>query len=283
METPTPIALPTLPKLTVAFCIPVLNDWESASILADNIRKHTKFITGNKAIIFVDDGSISEEYGDLESSDDLFIYILRLKRNLGHQRAIAIGLSAIAATVSTDFVVVMDGDGEDMPEHVASLIEAATLPPHPIVFAKRTRRSEGWLFRMGYIAFKSFHRVLTGRGCDIGNFSVIPAKWLARLTCTTELWIHYSAAVTNSRIPILKRPCARGRRYCGNSKMKGVSLVVHGLSAIAVLGETVGVRLFLFLCFSALATCLAILAVIYLRFFTTLAIPVGLPTQLVYC
>jgi hypothetical protein len=255
-------------------CIPVFNDWHSVAILLKNVDRvfsESKILV---TIVLVDDGSTERHEGVVLHHGQSAVRILRLTRNMGHQRAIAIGLAAIADKFECDAVVVMDGDGEDNPVDIPVLLfELQKHHPPAVIFAQRMRRTETLKFKLGYACFKVLHRLLTGRPCDVGNFSVIPAVWLKRLVCSSELWIHYAAAVACSRLPIVKVPCNRGQRYAGQSHMKLTSLVVHGLSAISVFGETVGVRICLALGAITGVTVVGLMAVLYLRFMTDLAVP----------
>ena len=255
-------------------CVPVYNDWASVNVLLRNLDSINDFKNNLVRIVLVDDGST--ELLDVSSfiTSSMTVEILHLTRNLGHQRAIAIGLAVISNKFECDAVVVMDGDGEDNPADIPALLQE--LPKHQppaVIFAQRMRRTESLKFKLGYICFKVLHRLLTGRPCDVGNFSVIPAVWLKRLVCSSELWIHYAAAVSCSRLPIVKVPCNRGHRYAGQSHMRLTSLVVHGLSAISVFGETVGVRVCFALGAASGVTVLGLLTVLYLRFLTDLAVP----------
>ena len=258
----------------LAVCIPVFNDWQSVAILLSYLNVEFCRSNARLQVVLVDDGS-TDSIGMLSLDDSrLPVQILHLTRNIGHQRAIAIGLAAIAEKFECDAVVVMDADGEDKPEDIPVLLqELQKNQPPAVVFAQRMRRTESLKFKLGYACFKVLHRMLTGRPCDVGNFSVIPAVWLKRLVCSSELWIHYAAAVACSRLPIVKVPCNRGQRYAGQSHMKLTSLIVHGLSAISVFGETVGVRICIALGAVSSLTVLALLTVLYLRFMTDLAVP----------
>jgi glycosyltransferase involved in cell wall biosynthesis len=172
------------------------------------------------------------------------IDILPLRRNLGHQRAIAVGLAYVQDRVPCPAVVVMDSDGEDHPRDVPRLIERYRQEGgRKIVFAERTRRSESWVFRIFYFLYRVSHRLLTGYGVRVGNFSIVPRPLLSRLVTVSEMWNHYAAAVFKSRQPFVTIPTRRARRLEGEPRMNFVNLVVHGLSAISVYGELVGVRL----------------------------------------
>lgn len=259
---------------SVVFCVPVYNDWESAIILLEQIERVITPLGLRATVVLVDDGSTLANTVSCRCIGNVKTRILTLKRNLGHQRAIAIGLAAISQHIPCDAVVVMDGDGEDQPEHIPTLLQQMNLSSAPaVVFAKRMRRTENLKFKIGYGCFKIFHRLLTGRPSDVGNYSAVPAVWLQRLTCASELWIHYAAAVACSRLPIVKVPCDRGHRFAGKSHMKLTSLVVHGLSAISVFGETVGVRICIALSAVSGLMLTMLLVVVYLRLMTDLAVP----------
>jgi len=231
----------------VVVLIPVLDDWKSAAALVEQIGQHVDSRSRPRVLI-VDDGSLDppqEVAGVPNLGVVTEVSILALERNVGHQRAIAIGLSYLAAQDGVDHdVVVMDGDGEDDPRDIDRLLAALDDADRTaVVFAERTRRSEGFLFRFGYIAFRMLHRPLTGVGVRIGNFSAVPHDLLRRVTLSPDLWNHYAASVVASRVPVRRVPSVRLRRIAGESKMNVVSLVVHGMSAMAVFGDRIAVRL----------------------------------------
>jgi hypothetical protein len=174
------------------------------------------------------------------------VSVLVLKRNLGHQRALCVGLCSIdqgSEWQTCQGVIVMDADGEDSPADVPQLVERyedfkGTRP----VFAQRLRRSEGLTFRVFYQLYRIIHRVLSGVSVQIGNFSVLPRETISRLSVVSELWNHYAAACVYAKLPIVMVPTTRGRRLAGSSRMNFVGLVGHGLSAMSVFGERIGAR-----------------------------------------
>jgi hypothetical protein len=233
--------------MQVHVLIPIFNDWESLNLLINDINKSSISSTVN--FLIVNDGS-SERPSKFFAKDS--IDIIDLNQNLGHQRAIAIGLCYLTKKVKNDDVVlVMDGDGEDRARDMSLLIETS-LKEDKIVFAKRKRRHEGMIFKGFYLVYQIIFRVLIGKTIDFGNFSSIPAKLLFRLTSDPNLWNHYSGSIIRSKLPFITLSIDRGKRYSGKSKMNLVSLVIHGLSAISVHLETVTVRIILFCFFSAL-------------------------------
>ena len=235
------------PSPEVVILIPSFNDWDSLAELLPRLDAVLSAHDTEVDILVVDDGSTTEPEEFLVSTAFRALRrvdVLRLRRNLGHQRAIAIGLAYVEDCLQASVVVVMDGDGEDDPADVPRLLARLEEEGNGrVVFAERSRRSESHSFRTFYALYKFLHRVLTGKGVRVGNFSAIPRGRLSSLVVVSDLWNHYAAAVIRSRQPHCLIPTCRSVRLCGRSTMNFVSLVVHGLSAISVYSDVVGVRL----------------------------------------
>ena len=265
------------PSLRLTVIMPLRDDWSSA---AELIRRLDKAISPNACVIealLLDDGS-TQTYDALDFQGNFAVVqsirTVRLRRNLGHQRAIAIGLVYVQQTISCDAVAVMDADGEDTPEGLAQLLHAySESRGEKAIFAERSRRSESFVFRSFYHLYKVLHRGLTGISVRVGNFSILPARYLNTLVIMNELWNHYAAAVFRSNLPFTMIPIPRGTRIAGTSRMNFVSLVSHGLSAISVFGDIVGIRLLIASLAGSLLAVLGIVVVVAIRLFTNQAIP----------
>lgn len=267
--------------MNITFCIPIFNDWSSAAVLLTQLDRSLPSLrsvasVGSIRVLFVDDAS--SEYLDpahfTEPTSIDQVSVLRLKRNLSHQRAIAIGLAHLQREGRSDMVVVMDGDGEDRPPDVSALLTRCLQTNcTELVFAERAGRSEGGIFLFGYACYRIAHRLLVGRSMRVGNFSVVPRACLDRLVSVSELWNHYAAAVVAARIPNCQIPIDRGERISGQSKMNLISLVVHGLSAISVQGEVVSVRVLFLLGILSCLLLVALAIVVGIRLGTDWAIP----------
>jgi hypothetical protein len=257
--------------------IPVYNDWAAASLLLNELDKSLTTSGLAASLLVVDDGSTDPVPRTLrECSFDAIeqIHILSLRRNMGHQRAIAIALACAYEHLAPSAVVVMDGDGEDSPADVPKLVERlAANRDNLIVFAERRRRSESIWFRWCYALYRWCHLLLTGIPVRVGNFSIIPARQLEGLVVVSELWNHYAAAVFKARIPYDTVPTERARRLSGPSQMNFVGLVAHGLSALSVHAETMGVRLLVLTMVAGLGVGTLIGAVLAIRVLTSWAIP----------
>jgi glycosyltransferase involved in cell wall biosynthesis len=266
----------TLANRNLVVLMPVFNDWQALTLLLPRLDQELKASALRANILLVDDGStvasparFGQSFEAVESID-----ILSLRRNLGHQRAIAVGLSYIEANHSDCSVVIMDSDGEDNPADVPRLVrECWASNSEKIVFAARMRRSEGWAFTFFYQFYRLVHFLLTGIPVRVGNFSVVPAAALTRLVAVSELWNHYAAAVHKAKLPLSLIPTERSPRLEGEAHMDLVSLVVHGLCAMAVFGDRIGVRLLILVSLGMFLMVAGLLGVAAIRFTTDLAIP----------
>ena len=168
----------------------------------------------------------------------------------------------------------MDGDGEDDPADVPRLVERCRDERfEKIVFAERSKRSESLVFRTFYELYKIIHILLAGIRVRVGNFSVIPRARLESLVVVSEMWNHYAAAAFKSRQPLCLVPDPARQTVKGRSRMNFVDLVVHGLGAISVYGEIVGVRLLVLACLLVALALLGAAATVIVRLATDWAVP----------
>jgi hypothetical protein len=257
--------------------MPVRDDWTSATELVRRLNQTLSQSSYLADVLLIDDGSVErcapDGFGKVVDAIRP-LRILRLRRNVGHQRAIAIGLGYAAEHCSCDALLVMDGDGEDTPGGALQLLDAYRgLERKKAVFAERVRRSESFQFRLFYKLYRLVHWLLTGIKVRVGNISVLPGSFLDTVGVLSELWNHYAAAIFNSRLPYSMVPIERGKRIDGASKMNFVALVTHGLSAVSVFGDRVGVRVLLASLAGATCVLVAIGTTISVRLWSNLAIP----------
>lgn len=267
--------MPATPQFIL--CIPVYNDWDVVGLLLGHLDQILRQQEGKFSVLLVDDGSSEPLPQKATSTWSTFqkIEILKLRRNLGHQRAIAIGLSYIYAHRPCDAVVVMDGDGQDAPEQVPILLSKyRELGGKKAIFAKRSKRVESVIFSFLYHSYKILHWALTGKRVEVGNFSVVPFTALTRLMASSELWNHYAAAVMKTRLPVEKIPLPRTQRLRNRSQMSFVDLVMHGLSGISVFSEEMCVRALIFASSVMVVLVAAAAAIFWLQYAAQAQIPI---------
>lgn len=262
----------SIKRLTIV--TPVFNDWESFRILAHELSNMAKAQSIQIHILAVDDGSsVPDNDSPLDAPHLEGIEVLRLVCNLGHQRAIAIGLVEASKMADCDAVIVMDSDGEDRVEDIPRLIEAAKANDGKVVVATRASRTEGVGFRSFYKIYKALFRMLVGTWINFGNFALIPFHMLPSLTHSAGIWNHLAASICRSRLPLQREPCPRGHRYAGQSQMNFTSLLTHGFGAMSVFIDVMMVRIIASMSIFMAMLLIAIVGILIMRFTTDMAIP----------
>jgi glycosyltransferase involved in cell wall biosynthesis len=242
---------------------PVFEDLEAASMLFRELA--AALPPGSQAVV-VDDGSVQQPlHAGLMAAAGLRGTVITLRRNVGHQRAIAIGLNYCAEELPAADVLVMDADGEDSPATIAAMAAELAGPGVDLVVARRRSRSEGPVFRAGYAVYKLLFKAATGRAIAFGNFMLMTPAALQRLVAMQELWLHVAASALNSRLRIRQLPLDRGLRYAGSSRMNFVSLALHGFKALMVFAEDVLVRVGIACSAVAVLTVVGIVAAVVLK------------------
>ncbi len=263
-------------RLKIIICIPIYDDWEAVFLLIPRIDAVLGNADVDCEILLLDDASndappekVSTPLNNIEA-----VSILQLRRNLGHQRAIAIGLSHIQATCTCDGVIVMDGDGEDPAGGVEQLIKRFKETDGTYsILAERGRRFEGVGFKFFYVLYRGFFRLLTGHSIKVGNFSLIPIGHLKSLVGVSELWNNYAASIFKAKIPYRLVTIDREPRIAGEPRMNFISLATHGFSAISVFADVLALRLLIITFGLASLTLITLVSIFLLKFITHTALP----------
>ena len=232
----------------IKILIPVYNDWQSVFKLIENINSQVSTLNDEFSVIIVNDAStenrpeLSVDLSNLKS-----VQIISMKDNKGHARCNAAGLKYIKEKEEFDYVIPMDGDGEDRPEELSLLIEKIKDYPDTVVTANRVKRSEGFLFKFCYLAHKYLTLIFTGKSIKYGNYSCLPKSAVNKMVTEPATWSSFSGSLTKTVKDRKSIPSQRGTRYFGPSKMSFVKLLKHSLSIIAVFKTTLLIRSILFL------------------------------------
>jgi hypothetical protein len=243
---------------------PVYEDAEASGRLFKELVAQFK---NDVLVVAVDDGSVKQPLNikSLEQNG-LNGVVLKLRRNVGHQRAIAIGMGYVAERIDADQrVVVMDSDGEDLPSTIPDLIRPLVSADIDVVVAQRKSRVETFRFKAFYVIYKWIFGLMTGRPISFGNFMAMKPMAIKRLVSMQELPIHVAAAVLASKLRTAICPLHRGPRYAGQSKMNFVGLVLHGFKGLMVFAEDVLVRVGIACAVIASLSVLGVVAAIMLK------------------
>jgi hypothetical protein len=215
--------------------IPVYNDWESLKKLLNNINNNIKnFLNTEFNCIIVNDSSTINNYQIKIPPDINSIKIIHMNKNKGHARCNAFGIKYLSKNSDVDYVILMDGDGEDRPEELKLLIDKVLLRPDKSVVAKRVKRSEGPLFQTLYCIHKYLTLLITGNLINFGNYSCLTKSDLKILSTKSSLWSSFSGSFKKYIKKYNEIDSFRGKRYFGKSQMSFFKLLIHSLSIIAV-------------------------------------------------
>ena len=227
----------------IIFLIPVFNDWESLMKLLSDIDNVIKNIVNYEfSYIIINDSSTDQQPKISKSSKIKSIKIINMKDNRGHARSNAAGIRYINSSEIFDYVILMDGDGEDRPIEIKYLVDQIFVNPNTSSVAKRIKRSEGLVFKLMYQVHKLIVYTFTGKKINFGNYSCLTKKDIATLSNKASLWSSYSGSVKKNIKKLNEINSFRGSRYFGPSKMSLFNLVIHSFSIIAVFKYQVFLR-----------------------------------------
>ena len=234
--------------MKIKILIPVYNDWQSISKLLENINSEVSNLDHEFSVIIVNDAS-TENRPEFSVNLDNFksIKIINMKENRGHARCNAAGLKHIIESEEFDYVIPMDGDGEDKPEEIKSFVDNLEYSPDKPIVGERVKRSEGLFFKLCYLIHKIITIVFTGQSIKFGNYTFLPKSTVQKMVNEKATWSSFSGSLAKVAQDRATVPSERGSRYFGPSKMSFKNLMIHSLSIIGVFKINVLVRSVLFL------------------------------------
>ena len=234
--------------IKVKILIPVYNDWQSVSKLLDEINNLSTDSEFEVSIIIVNDASNHDRNEDEKSLNNICtVKILNMKINQGHTRCIATGLKYIYENEDFDYVIPMDGDGEDRPEEIIEFLKQVKNSNEKPIVGERIKRSENLIFKTCYLIHKLITLTFTGKSIKFGNYTCLPKPTVEKMVNEKATWNSFSGALIKIENNLTKIPSIRGNRYFGPSKMSFSNLLSHSLSIISVFKKTVLIRSALFI------------------------------------
>ncbi len=229
--------------MKIKILIPVYNDWQSLAKLLENINNEISELNHEFSIIIINDASteprtqISKNLKNLES-----IKIINMNKNKGHARCNAAGLKYILEKEEFDYVIPMDGDGEDRPVEILQFIDNLKYSPDKPIVGERVKRSEGMFFKFCYWVHKLVTYTFTGQTIKFGNYTCLPKSTVEKMTKEKATWSSFSGSLAKVAKDRTIVSSERGIRYFGPTKMSFYSLLKHSLSIISVFKTNVIIR-----------------------------------------
>ena len=230
--------------------IPIYNDRESLTKLIEKINEELNSINAKVSILVINDASsqqIIDTYPNLENIHSF--EIINMKQNRGHARCIASGLKYIYEKKEFDYVLPMDGDGEDRPEEIKNFIELSEQVGEQSIIGERVKRSEGLFFQICYKFHKFLTLAFTGQSIKFGNFTCLSKSTVEKMLKEKATWSSFSGSLRKVEKDLVSTPSIRGTRYFGPSQMSFLNLLKHSLSIISVYRKIVLIRSALFIVF----------------------------------
>ena len=228
--------------------ISVYNDWKSISKLLREIDLQVIDWESEVSLLVVNDASTEKRMNmDLNFKKIKSVKILNMKKNRGHSRCFAAGLKFIIEREKFDYVIPMDGDGEDRPEELNLLFNKSKEYPNRVITADRIKRSEGKIFKLCYEIHKYLTYIFTGHLIKFGNYTCLPRDSVSKMVGEPSVWSSFSGSLAKLISDRISISSIKGLRYHGPSKMSFFKLLIHSISIIAVFKKITFVRSFIFL------------------------------------
>jgi len=234
--------------MKIKILIPIYNDWQSVSKLIDEIDNLSIDPKFEISVIIANDASNHDRQKEDKILQNIqSIKILNMKINQGHARCIATGLRYIYDKEDFDYVIPMDGDGEDRPEEIKGFLDKIKESNGKAIVGQRVKRSEGLIFKICYQIHKLITLTFTGKSIKFGNYTCLPKEVVEKMINEKATWNSFSGSLTKIETDLISIPSIRGPRYFGPSKMSFYNLIKHSLSIISVFRKTFLVRSALFI------------------------------------
>ena len=233
--------------MKIIILIPVFNDFKSASKLIEEIDINISELKAEFSVIVVNDASTEEKILETKNLNNIkSLKLINMRNNKGHARCIAAGLKHISENEDFDYVIPMDGDGEDRPDEIKQFIDNLNYHPNKVIVGERIKRSEGIFFRICYLVHKIITFVFTGQSIKFGNYTFLPKLTVEKMVDEKATWSSFSGSLAKIEKDRATVPSIRGSRYFGPTKMNFKSLVIHSLSIIGVFKISLILRSILF-------------------------------------
>ena len=233
--------------MKIKILIPIYNDWQSLIKILENINSEISNLNYDFSVIIVNDAS-TESRSEISANIDNFssVKIINMKVNKGHARCNASGLKYIFDKEEFDYIIPMDGDGEDRPEEIKLLVSKMSENPERVIVGERIKRSEGIFFKFCYFIHKIITQTFTGKSIKFGNYTCLPKSIVEIMVNEKATWSSFSGSLTKISTDRISIPSIRGERYFGPTQMSFFKLLIHSLSIIAVFKFGVILRSLLF-------------------------------------
>ena len=234
--------------MKIIILTPVFNDWQSVYKLIyeiNNLSINQEF----EISVYIFNDYSNHDRPDFEKKLENInsIKIFNMKKNQGHARCIATGLKYIFEKDNFDYVIPMDGDGEDRPEEIEFFLAQIKKSQGKPIVGERVKRTEKMIFKVCYQLHKFLTLIFTSKSIKFGNYTCLPRSTVEKIVNEKATWNSFSGSLKKIENDLISIPSIRGHRYFGPSKMSFINLIKHSLSIISVFRKTFLIRSALFI------------------------------------
>ena len=234
--------------MKIVILIPVFNDFKSASKLIEEIDINISELKAAFSVIVVNDASTEEKILETKNLNNIkSLKLINMRNNKGHARCIAAGLKHISENEDFDYVIPMDGDGEDRPEEIKDFLNQIENSNNKPIVGERIKRSESWVFKICYQLHKLITFIFTSKSIKFGNYTCLPKVTVEKMINEKATWNSFSGSLAKIEQDLFSVPSIRGTRYFGPSKMSFFNLLKHSFSIISVFRKSVLLRSAIFI------------------------------------
>ena len=232
--------------------LPTYNDWKSLEKVLEILNLRLKNLKKDIYILIINDCSKEKFKKTKNFKNFKKIIVLNLKKNLGSQKAIYVGLKYLQKKIkdyNNAIISILDSDGEDDPKALKKLIQITERKKDFFIFASRKGRTENRFLKILNNARLYITLILTGKFINFGNFSSFPSSLLKRITLNDDIFLAFSSGVAKNYSKLFLYNVKKNKRFYDTSKVNIKFLIIHSIKIISVFYKVVFLRTFLIMSF----------------------------------
>ena len=232
--------------------LPTYNDWKSLEKVLEILNLRLKNLKKDIYILIINDCSKEKFKKTKNFKNFKKIIVLNLKKNLGSQKAIYVGLKYLQKKIkdyNNAIISILDSDGEDDPKALKKLIQITERKKDFFIFASRKGRTENRFLKILNKARLYITLILTGKFINFGNFSSFPSSLLKRITLNDDIFLAFSSGVAKNYSKLFLYNLKKNKRFYDTSKVNIKFLIIHSIKIISVFYKIVFLRTFLIMSF----------------------------------
>jgi polyisoprenyl-phosphate glycosyltransferase len=217
--------------MRIEIVIPIFNEEENLQQLFELVNSEFNKLSYSFLINFIDDSSTDsswEKISNLSKKHDE-VKGVQLSRNFGHQAAIDAGVS----NFTSDALIIMDGDLQDDPKYIPSLIKEWE-QGSKIVLAKRIKRYDGTIRKFLFNIYFNLQSITSDIRIPkyVGHFSLLDKAAVDELNNFPEKIKFFNGLRAYLGFPTSYVEVIKNKRYKGKTKMSYSKLFNLGVDGI---------------------------------------------------